>query len=188
MIKFALYFRGSCSRQYRGHDYTFSIQRICDRRSSIKDNRWIKSDVAKEDYKWFHTPDTPDRVRPKCYIGSKWGEGIKPIREEWPSKIFYTESSINPSSCIPILKIKLLKNPHEYKGDEFEGLNKFCSCRKECQTKEEQKENDESETSTMEIETKFAIIILSVAGGIVFFIILALALKYLKKRRKFRGP
>ena len=45
-----------------------------------------------------------------------------------------------------------------------------------------------SAMSKLSIETRFLIIILSVAGGIVFFIILALALKYLKKRRKFRGP
>ena len=175
MIKFALYFRRSCSSQDRGHDYTLSIQDICDTDAD-----------AKEDYFWFHREE-PKRVRPPCYIESKWGKGIKPLREAWQSK-FFTESSINQTSCIPVLKIKLLKNPLEYKGDEFEGLNKFCSCQNECQTKEEQKENDELETSTMSIETKFAIIILSVAGGIVFFIILALALMNLKNRRKFRGP
>ena len=103
---------------------------------------------------------------------------------------FYTESSITPYSCTPILNIKLLKNLQEYQGNEFEGLSKFCSCTGECATKEEQLKNGlpELDASTMSMETGFLIIVLSVAGGIVFFIILGLALKNLKNSRKFRGP
>ena len=192
LMKFALTFRGPCGSKYRGHEYSLSIQDICKR--DFKDNKWIHADDAKDDYYYFHRK-SPIRVRPSCYGKSKWGEGIKKLREAWKSKKFYTESFINPSSCEPILKIKLLKSLHDYNGDEFEGLSKFCSCTNGCMTKTEQLVSggvpDGLKTSAMSklsIETRFLIIILSVAGGIVFFIILALALKYLKKRRKFRGP
>ena len=191
-MKFTLYFRGSCGSKYRGHEYSLSIQDIS--KNSIKDNKWINADDAKKDYYYFHRK-SPLGVRPSQNVKSLWGEGIKKLRMTWKSKTFYTESSINPSTCTPILKIKLLKSLHEYNGDEFEGLSKFCSCINGCMTKTEQLVSggvpDGLKTSAMSklsIETRFLIIILSVAGGIVFFIILALALKYLKKRRKFRGP
>ena len=109
----------------------------------------------------------------------------------WKKKKFYTESSIDRASCTPILKIKFLKNLREYRGHEFEDLSKFCSCKKECQTKKEQKEDGGPsglKTSTMSIDKTYLIIVLSVAGGLVFFIIVGLALMNLKNRRKFRGP
>ena len=130
-MKFSLYFRGSCGSKYRGHEYSLSIQDIS--KNSIKDNKWINADDAKKDYYYFHRK-SPLGVRPSQNVKSLWGEGIKKLRMTWKSKTFYTESSINPSTCTPILKIKLLKNLHEYNGHEFEGLSKFCSCTDECLT------------------------------------------------------
>ena len=130
-MKFTLYFRGSCGSKYRGHEYSLSIQDIS--KNSIKDNKWINADDAKKDYYYFHRK-SPLGVRPSQNVKSLWGEGIKKLRMTWKSKTFYTESSINPSTCTPILKIKLLKNLHEYNGHEFEGLSKFCSCTDECLT------------------------------------------------------
>ena len=188
-MKFVLYFSNNCATKYRGNEYSLSIQDIYD--GDINENKWTDADDAKQDYYYFHRK-IPKTMQPYYYgkslfVEEKVGEKL---REAWKSK-FYTESSLNPHSCTPILKIKLLKNPQEYKGDEFEGLSKFCSCTDACPTKEEQSKNGLPEEQTfkqMSIEKKFLIIILAVAGGIVFLIIVGLALKNLKNRTKFRGP
>lgn len=181
-VTFGIPYKGDCASQHRGNHYSLYIQDI---KKSIKDNKWINTDMAKNDYNNYHGESSFF----KSYR-SLWGKGHTKLKHEWRNMQFYTESSITPYSCTPILNIKLLKNLQEYQGNEFEGLSKFCSCTGECATKEEQLKNGlpALDASTMSMETGFLIIVLSVAGGIVFFIILGLALKNLKNSRKFRGP
>ena len=122
----------------------------------------------------------------------------------------YTESEIDQSSCTPILTIRLMKKEqlsdfnfnietYEYVGNEFNGLSKYCACegKRTCQTTEEQKQASEllanqyglnTETSEMSVEKGFMIIIGSVAGGVVFLVVMAILLMKLKKQRRFRGP
>ena len=166
-MKFVLYFSNNCATKYRGNEYSLSIQDIYD--GDINENKWTDADDAKQDYYYFHRK-IPKTMQPYYYGKSLFVEEKvgKKLREAWKSK-FYTESSLNPHSCTPILKIKFLKNLHEYKGDEYEDPEK--------QTFKQ-----------MSLETRFFIIILAVAGGIVFLIIVGLALKNLKNRTKFRGP
>ena len=85
---------------------------------------------------------------------------------------------------------------YEYIGKEFEGLSKYCACesdeqKRTCQTAEQQKQAagvlvkhlDTSETSEMSIEKGFMIIIGSVAGGVVFLVVMAILLMKFKKQR-----
>ena len=87
---------------------------------------------------------------------------------------------------------------YEYIGKEFEGLSKHCACntdeqKRTCQTVEQQKQAagvlaeqyglETSETSEMSIEKGFMIIIGSVAGGVVFLVVMAILLMKFKKQR-----
>jgi len=74
---------------------------------------------------------------------------------------------------------------YEYVGNEFNGLSKHCACegQRTCQTTEEQKQASRllanqyglnTETSEMSVEKGFMIIIGSVAGGVVFLVVMAI--------------
>ena len=182
-MKFALYFSGHCNSPTRGNHYSLKL-------NDMKDDKWTHARYTKDDYKNYHR-DTESSM----YGESKYWFGNEKLAIRFMEGQFYTESSLSPNSptCTPILKISLLKNLDDYSDQDFEGLDKFCSCTKRCQTKKDQTENGlpTEKTPTMsksQIEKSFLIIILSVAGGIVFFIIVGLALINLKNRRKFRGP
>ena len=176
----------------RGHEYSLLITKI-----RTKDGNWTTPKLARNDFGYYHDPDSRSYWGPAYPVIKPWGE-------------IYTESEIDQSSCTPILTIKLMKKEqlsdfnfdiktYGYVGNEFNGLSKYCACegKRTCQTTEEQKQASallgkqyglKTETSEMSVEKGFMIIIGSVAGGVVFLVVMAILLMKLKKQRRFRGP
>ena len=69
---------------------------------------------------------------------------------------------------------KIDDHNYNYTGNEFKGLSKYCACNGTCVT---------LETSEMSIENEFMIIIGSVAGGVVFLVVMAILFMKFKKQR-----
>ena len=167
----------------------------------MKDGNWTMHNKARRDFGQQHDPYSTK---------SLWGPNHpKWIIKKWAGGQIVTESKIDQGSCTPILTIRLMKNEqllgayfkkhgdknYEYIGKEFEGLSKHCACeqKRTCQTAEQQKQAagvlakkyglETSETSEMSIEKGFMIIIGSVAGGVVFLVVMAILLMKFKKQR-----
>ena len=170
----------------------------------MKGGNWTKPNNARRDYSQQHDEDST-----KSLWGPKHPHWVV---KKWSGGQIVTESKIDQGSCTPILTIRLMKNEqllgayfkkhgdknYEYIGKEFEGLSKYCACesdeqKRTCNTVEQQKQAagvlaeqyglETSETSEMSIEKGFMIIIGSVAGGVVFLVVMAILLMKFKKQR-----
>ena len=171
----------------------------------MKGGNWTKPNNARRDYYQQHDEDST-----KSLWGPKHPHWVV---KKWSGGQIVTESKIDQGSCTPILTIRLMKNEqllgsyfkkhgdknYEYIGKEFEGLSKHCACESDeqkptCPTAEQQKQaagvlveqyglKKASETSEMSIEKGFMIIIGSVAGGVVFLVVMAILLMKFKKQR-----
>ena len=121
----------------RGHEYSLLITKI-----RTKDGNWTTPKLARNDFGYYHDPDSRSYWGPAYPVIKPWGE-------------IYTESEIDQRSCTPILTIRLMKKEqlsdfnfnnetYEYVGNEFNGLSKYCACQGTCQTTEELESNSDA--------------------------------------------